>query len=96
MRENLKRFNKIRLLAQTIKNEGFKREYNNITLHVLQKAKICSDDELGKYVNEAIQKIRGIADTYQYIPNKCKNPDFSEHEKLFTLENYCNKSIQRL
>ena len=86
MRENMKKFNKIRILAQTIKNEQFKREYNNIIEIVLEKTKICSDDELKKYIDIAIQKINSIARTYQYIPNKCKNANFSDHEELFLLE----------
>lgn len=87
MRKNLKEFNKVRAIAQTIKNAGFQREYKNIILPVIEKVKICSDDELGRYTKEAIKKINSISITYQYIPNKNKNKaDFSEHEKLFELE----------
>lgn len=86
-RKNLKEFNKIRVIAQTIKNKGFKREYDNIVKSVLVKSKALTDDELGKYTKEAIKKINSISKTYQYIPNKSKDKaDFTDHQKLFNIE----------
>jgi len=95
MKKNLKDFNKIRLIAQTIKNSGFQVEYQNIILPVLKKIRVCSDDELGRYTKEAIKKINGISKTYQYIPNKSKEADFSDHEKLFEIEQLTRQILYR-
>lgn len=90
--KNLKEFNKIRVIAQTIKNEGFKREYNNIINEVLSKVKILSDDELGGYTKEAMKKINGISKTYQYVPNKSNiKINVTDHQKLFEVEQLTKK-----
>jgi len=94
--ENLKLFNRIRVVAQQVKNDGFRREYQNIIGPILEKyrLKICSDDEMYYPVREAIRKIHHLAVTYQYIPNHvaCNRetitfrPDFSDHSTLLELE----------
>ncbi len=92
-RKNLKRFNQVRKIAQTINNEGFKREYQNIIVPILEKYQkhICSDDEMLWQIDDAIKKIHHLAINYQYIPcqlhsKKQSNYSFDDHGKLFELE----------
>ena len=87
MMNNLKRFNEVRVIAQTVKNKGFQREYKNIItpiLHMYQN-RIASDDEMYNEINEAIVKIKQIAKSYQYTGNK-QTANFEDHELLMTIE----------
>jgi hypothetical protein len=97
MMENLKKLNEIRIIANTIqKNELFKKQYINIVTPILDKYKrhICSDDEMYNEIKNAIKKIGRIAVDCQYIPNKCKKPDFSEHGILMEIEMLCKELVE--
>lgn len=93
-RKYLKKLNKVRIVAQTIEQENFKRQYENIITPILEKYQknICSDDEMSTKIKRAIEQIQHLAKNCQYYGNKT-SPDFSEHEKLYTVELICNKML---
>lgn len=98
-REQLKKFNKIRVIAQHVENPLFQKEYKKIMLPLLEQFKnygenadqsIYIADELNNFINAMYQK----AKTFQYVPyerNKRTNSDelYRDHNKLYELEMLC-------
>lgn len=102
--ENLKLLNQVRMVAQTIQNESFKREYKNIITPILEKYKehICNDTEMRHRVYDAIKKINHLAETYLYVPNDINNgtipyrsiADYSDHTRLMETYMITKKILQ--
>lgn len=103
-RPNLQLLNKVRVIAQTVENSNFKREYQCIITPILDKYKdnICNDDEMFFKIHEAIKSINHLADTYMYVPNYpsrentySKNPkDYSDHGTLMKVYTFTNEIIK--
>lgn len=102
---NLKLLNNVRIIAQTVKNDSFRREYMAIIEPILEKYKynICSDDDMLWKIYEAIKKINHLANTYMYVPNtsgsetgygKIQKADYSDHGKLMEVFVFTNKIIK--
>lgn len=101
--KNLKKLNRIRLIAQTVNNQNFQLEYRKIIFPIIDKykKKINYDYEMKLEIKNAIKKIKRLAKNQQYIPNNpprpnrknYKKPDFSQHSKLFKLEKVCEREL---
>ncbi|GAF66410.1 ABC transporter ATP-binding protein [Bacillus sp. TS-2] len=99
-RSQLKKFNQIRILAQTISNPLFQKEYNAIMLPLLERFKrygeeadnsIVIRDELNNFIDWMYTK----AKSFQYVPfvrGKRNNEKlYSDHNKLYKLEKLCEE-----
>lgn len=86
--KNLKQINKIRIIAQTIHNKNFEREYNNLISPLLNKIKIGGDDSISMDMPKFLNEIQKLSVSYQYIP------DLNNMLKLKNLEDICNELIR--
>jgi len=101
--KNLKKLNRIRLIAQTVNNQNFQLEYRKIIFPIIDKYKkrINYDYEMKIEIRNAIRKIKRLAKNQQYVPNNpprpnrknYKKPDFSQHSKLYRLEKVCEQEL---